>query len=276
MGTLDTILNVASLATEIHIASQVAEMRRDGTARAELQMYLKQLRDEIFQYNETKKDLLELEAENPKAAAGGMRFLETRLENSGITPDLFIEIADMQFAADVKRSIRSEAQRLSALLTPTERDEIERVVQVAWQLPDYEYYLENSDRIDEYRAALKKTRYMPRGLTDTAAGIFKMGFGAAAVILSIAMIAIGASEGCLIGLVLLAILGGVAYLNLYALKQHQDAHSLISSTEAEVDINRYESLEKQYGRNREAVRRKYDEARRALNSLFGDAGLLAD
>ena len=96
MGWFNTMLNVATAASSAYSASQLHAMRKQQAEAALIQAVLAHLREQIFRLKQMAESALSLEAESPKLAAGALSVVELHLHNSGITPDLFPDLADKE------------------------------------------------------------------------------------------------------------------------------------------------------------------------------------
>ena len=164
MSGFDLLLDAASLSAELSMVGQLNGMRQQGAAQAAAQQILAALRNEIFKYGETSKNILAVEVQDVKVAAGAMRLLEQRLRESGISTDLFFELGDKEYVSNAFRTIETNASRLTNSLSPDEKDEVENLVNKASHLNDYDYYLNNYTVFNEYRNALPKSKGPGQGM----------------------------------------------------------------------------------------------------------------
>lgn len=143
MGWLDTVLSAASAGASLYNVSQLQTLRQQGAQAALIQAMLAHLRDQIFQFKQMAEYGLAQEAQSVKRAAGIISIVASRLDDSGITPELFPNLGDKEYAMQTIRLIGENRRRLLGLLSRDEQAEISRVVAAADRLPDYSYYVEN-------------------------------------------------------------------------------------------------------------------------------------
>ena len=94
MGWLDNLLDVAGIGLGIAQLNQLNELKQQGASKTLVQAVLNDLRQQIFNYKQAAENILETEKKNPRAAAGAMCILKMRLQDSGITPNLFLDLND--------------------------------------------------------------------------------------------------------------------------------------------------------------------------------------
>ena len=128
------------------------EMQRQGATADSMRALTSVLRDQIFRYKQTAEAILAGEAKSPKIAAGSMKFLEINLDESQISPSLFLELGDKEYCVNTTRLIRENSARMFGQLTSDEQAEVGRVIEAASRKPDYEYYLANYDSYQSMKA----------------------------------------------------------------------------------------------------------------------------
>ena len=128
------------------------EMQRQGATADSMRALTSVLRDQIFRYKQTAEALLAGEAKSPKVAAGSMKFLEVNLDESQISPSLFLELGDKEYCVNTTQLIRENSARMFGQLTSDEQAEVGRVIEAASRKPDYEYYLANYDSYQSMKA----------------------------------------------------------------------------------------------------------------------------
>ena len=156
MGWLDVIsvgLNLTNAAMNASNAAKLQEMQRQGATADAMRALTSVLRDQILRYKQTAEAILAGEAKSPKIAAGSMKFLEINLDESQISPSLFLELGDKEYCVNTTRLIRENSARMFGQLTPDEQAEVGRVIDAASRKPDYEYYLANYDSYQAMKAA---------------------------------------------------------------------------------------------------------------------------
>ena len=104
---------------------------------------IRELRKQIFAFQEAAESSLELESQQQLRTAAALKLLEMRLRDTGITPDNFDEFDDKEYVRNVIKYINTNAARLYAKCATTEQSAIEDVLAAITVLPEYDYYLQN-------------------------------------------------------------------------------------------------------------------------------------
>jgi len=278
MGWFNTMLNVATAASSAYSASQLHAMRQQQAEAALIQAVLAHLREQIFQLKQMAESALSLEAESPKLAAGALSVVELHLHSSGITPDLFPDLGDKEYAMQTVRLVANHKRRLLAQLTPAEQAEVQQLVAVAQRLPDYNYYLENyndSRRLAE--ATDTVTRYASRNGCLAQMGLLTYGFvGIPTIMILFANLLSGgnwSSDWSGVGL-LLGLGVGIAGLIYLARGMHageyRQAKKVVDELKDKVDLARFTALDNELGGPVHA-RQLQQEAERIAAAFFGES-----
>jgi hypothetical protein len=283
MSVLNTLLDVASLSVEISMAQQLEAMQRQGMAAAMMKGIVNQLKDQIFKYSETSKNILAAETSYPLKAAGAMRLLEIRLDESGLSPDLFSELADKEYVSNTFRGVRENANRLTAQLSGDDRAQLEGMISKTARLPDYEYYVEHVERAKTYREAKKlagKSGSKNLGLFSMlGCGLFTVsGMCITLSAISSASQVSGGASAALNAIVItgLAALGVWWGYNQYSIAgKSEDAKKRLIELDKQFSIERYEALETEFKDNLEEIKRLRDDGRVVANTFFGDLKLIS-
>ncbi|MCA9981351.1 MAG: hypothetical protein KDD89_10970 [Anaerolineales bacterium] len=298
MDALNLGLGMANAAANAHSAAKLEEMRQQGAEAALMQELIKYLRNEIFNFKKSAEAILEAEDVEPKVRVGALKLLEARLEQSGIEPTLFVELADKEYASDTIKLIQSNSSQLFLALSPPEQKETEQAVEAVMQLSEYEFYLENHDDFEEISRAkevydLYKTRH---GCLMSMVILFG-GFMILSILCSISsginlivsqpLIALFGSESAIVSIVgvIMLILTGmtiVAGLVWYGItvsrwqnsKKYNEAKRKIENSKDQYDISRAIEIEaKLENYSREDIVAMRDEAQATLKSFFGESPL---
>jgi len=273
MSAFNTLLNLASLGTHISMATKLEEMRRHGETAAVINAMLNEIRSQIFSYNEAAKNILEATV-SPKEAAGAMLLLEMRLKASGLTPVLFPDLKDKEYVSNTTRFIQSKAAALKAELSAEEQQEAQSIVTQAFQLPDYNYYLDHYYRLKEYEEALPAS-------TGASGCIRTIGFMLVAIGLYFFLmffIVFGNSSvtNSLIATLLIigvsAVAGGIFMVSNN--KKKTGAKELVEKIKGEIDVERLKELDQRFYNNIENVTKLRKKAQNDIKQFFSNSKLL--
>lgn len=283
MGWLNTALNAASLGADLYNASQLSTLRQQGADAALIQAFIRHLRDQIFQFKQAADSALAMEAQSPLTAAGAISIVADRLHDSGVTPELFPELGDKEYAAQAIRLIEENHRRLLALLSPPEQNEVARVVEVADRLLDYNYYLENYNdgrRLADAENAV--TQYAGRNGCLVQMGLLSYVFiGLPVCIVFFMDLFTGGSRsssaawdtGFIVGI-------GVWVAGLVMIKRWQNTKSykrakkVVDELKDEIDLPRFLALENELGDPARAQQLQ-QEAQSFLATFFGEPAIQA-
>lgn len=284
MGWLNTALNAASLGADLYNASQLSTLRRQGADAALIQTFIRHLRDQIFQFKQAADNALAMEARSPLAAAGAISVVADRLHDSGVTPELFPELGDKEYAAQTIRLIEENHRRLMARLTPVEQGQVARVVAAADRLPDYNYYLENyNDGRRLVEAAPTVAQYGSRNswLLSIGLGLLYYFVGLPASIgLFMALFTGGNwsnNTGGIVGLIvgIGAWVAGLIMINRWQnAKKYKRAKKVVDELKDKIDLPRFIALDNELGSTTQA-RQLQQEAQSFLAAFFGEPSIQA-
>lgn len=278
---LDVGLDVANVAINVNNASQLEELRMQGAATALIQAIIKELRDQIFNYKQVAESILASENESKIISAGAMKVLETRLNKSGITPDLFQELADKEYVANTLKLVRENSNRLFNMLSENEKNTVLNVVSTTGRFPDYNFYLDNySTGKSIQRSAEIVREYKDRNgcLTQIGIGLYVYPGIAVPVWLAFALgDALSDEWGFVIGGVLgagLWIFGLVKILKWKNGREYKEAKKIIDSHSA-FNLDYFNQLDKEFN-GEDVVKQKLAEAQNVAQNFFGNATFLSN
>jgi hypothetical protein len=276
MGWLNTLLDAGILAAQVSSMSKLETLKKQGAQAAALQVVLAEIRRQIFNYKQEAEDILSMADQNPKLAAAALRILDQRLKASGITPDLFIDLSDKDYAASTIRLIRDSSNRLMAQLPPDEQAEVATVTAAAIRLPDYDYYTAHYADMQRYRAAvpLARKHHSGRGCLYAAIviGCAWVGMGLCAFTslagrnTSSSGVFSGMGTGLIIGLAVG--IGLIWYLSRGA-QAAADAKKIVDQVSATVDVEEFDRLDKEFGGDYQRVVMLQQQAQTVVNAFFG-------
>lgn len=270
MGWFNTMLNVATAASSAYSATQLHSLRQQHAEAAAIQAILAHLRNQVFQLKQMAESALSLEAESPKVAAGALSVVEMHLQDSGITPDLFPDLADKEYAAQTVRLVANNMRRLTALLTSAERAEVQQFMAVARRLPDYNYYLENYD--DGRRLANASeivARYAGRNGCLARIALFTYIF-VGLPLLGWTFAGIGGSGFSSVGFWFGIILGGaglILWLRAMHGLEYSSAKKVVDELGKKIDVDRFKALDQELG-DAERARQLQTHAQAVVDAFF--------
>lgn len=275
MGWGDVIsigLGLGNAALNAANASTLQQMKLQQAGEALYREFIDAMRNGIFNLKQAAEGVLAAEGTSPLQAAGAMRILDYQLSSSGVTPDLFPDLADKEYAAATARLIGGNSNRLYAALDKAEQAQVDQLVEHIRLLPDCRYYVENADQAIRLREA--------QGVVD-AGGIMKMNGCLLAIV-------IWAGVGALFGLV--AALGDAGLLLLLAAlvaaiplaikfrarrREVIAAQKTVKELEGTVDLQQFQTLEHQF-KSPEEAQQLQQQSEQYVESFFGDYTLLQD
>lgn len=283
MGTLGTLLDLASLSLQISTAGKLAAMKQQGAAAALMQAMLVEMRNQVFKYNETARKLLAMESTSLLLATGAMRVLETRIKDSGLSADLFDEIADKEYFANTVRTVHDNGARMTAQLPAADRQTLEIMLAKTARWSDYDFYVDSYPQIQQYRQALP-------GSAGPGAGRRNLGLftllgcgGLAALGLCEGLVAAGISQtngNNAAGTFIMGslVMGAIAFWGYRTYVQANKTiadKKIVDKVSSEVDLRRFEALEREFGSDLGKVNQLMGEAQTAFQQFFGDAKFLS-
>jgi hypothetical protein len=277
MGWLNTLFDAGILAAQVSSMNKLETMKKQGAQAAALQAILAEIRRQIFNYKQEAEEILSMADQDPKLAAGALRILEQRLKASGITPDLFIDLSDKDYAASTIRLIRDNGNRLIAQLSPDEQTEVATVTAAAIRLPDYDYYTAHYADMQRYRAAepLARKHHSGRGCLYAAIviGCAWIGMGLCAFTglaggnTSSSGVFSGMGTGLMIGLAVG--IGLIWYLSRGA-QAAANAKKIVDEVKAKVDVEEFDALDKEFGGDYQRVVALLHQAQTVVHAFFGN------
>ncbi len=275
MGWLDLVLGAASASASMYNASQLETLRKQGAEGALIQAIIQYLREQIFEFKQMTEEAVAIEAQSAKIAGGAISVVELRLLSSGITPDLFQELGDKEYAKNTVRLIGENKRRLLGMLSADEQNEVGRVAAAAARLPDYNYYVSNFDvgrRLMEATSAIAKYETRNGCMFNTA-----LSLGYTFVGLPAAIILFGSSIDWNIGVVVgvgVWLAGFVAIIIWQHAGEYKAAKKTMEEIKDKVNLPRFMALDKELG-GKDHAQQLQQTAQALVMPFFGDARLLS-
>lgn len=277
---LDVGLDVANVAINVNNASQLEELRMQGAATALIQAIIKELRDQIFNYKQVAESILASENESRIISAGAMKVLEARLNKSEITPDLFQELTDKEYAANTIKLIHENSNRLFNHLNENEKNTVLNIVSVTSRFPDYNFYLNNYSTGKSIQRSVEIVeKYKDRNgcLTQIGIGLYVYPGIAFPIGLGVQVGSLLGDAGVVTGGALgfgLWIFGLTKILEWKNGREYKEAKKIMEE-HSSFNLNYFNQLDKEFeGEN--SARQKLLEAQNIAQNFFGNATFLSN
>jgi hypothetical protein len=279
MGWLNTLLDAGILAAQVSSMSKLETMKKQGAEAATLQAILTEIRRQIFNYKQEAEEILSFAEAFPKQAAAGMKLLELRLQSSGITPDLFPDLNDKEYAAATARFIRDQYRRLFALLSATEQTEVKTVVSTVSNLQDYTYYLKHYQKAQTYRASLQVYKQLEpyNGPQQQAIHLTAWGLIGVSLCMVMGSSIAGRSAGSFFSFLgMLMLCGGIA-LRFWSDRRRKagtfnQAKKTVAEIGQEIDIELFDRLDREFGGDYNRALDAQREAQAVVSHFFDENG----
>lgn len=272
MGWGDVIsigLGLGNMAINSSNASKLNQMKLQQAGEALYHEFITFMRNGLFNLKQAAESVLASEEESPLKAAGAMRILEYQLAASGITPDMFSELPDKEYAAATFKLINGNSNRMYAGLDKDEQPQVDQLVEHLQRLADLQYYLEHTENASRLRATktVSNVGSPPQNKGCLIAiGLFVLGGLLVLVSAELSMFAMGAAW----------LVGFLALIGLIGKRRESNANQkTIKELESGIDWPRFQILEQQFTTPDEA-RKRQQESEQYVENFFGDYTLLQD
>lgn len=270
MGWGDVIsigLGLGNAALNASNASTLQQMKLQRASEAIYREFINLLRNGMFNLKQTAEDVLAGEEASPLQAAGAMRILDYQLSASGVTPDLFPEISDKEYAAATSRLINSNSSRMYAALDDHGKKQVDELLVHLKRLPELQYYLEYADNLSRLQAGEAVSNVgnstEKKGCLITF-GLFIFSFVLALVNETLAMIAVYAS----------LFIGFLFLMSLVSKWQSANPNKKkIKELESSIDLSRIKKLDEWFN-TPDRAKQFQKESELYVENFFGDSTLL--
>jgi len=277
MSWLNTLFDVTNVALNVANYNKLEQLKNEGAASQMIQAVLLVLREEIFKFKQTAEEILANEAQSPKIAAAATRLLEARLDESPVSPDLFVELSDKDYVASTIRLIHTESRRLMSGLSVDEAAEVEDILVTSSELEDSSYYVENYQKA--HRLIGAHTTVKELGWRNSPSSTWGVGCSLTFVLFFLFyLIGSSLSGNSMFGLVLLVIIGGGAFLGFVYWQgrgRYNKAKIIVEKYEDEIDLNRFKKLNRQYHRNPKRASAVREQANAKMDAFFAGESIPA-
>jgi hypothetical protein len=272
MGWGDVIsigLGLSNLAVNASNASTLEQLKAQQVGEVLYREFISAMRNGMFNLKQTAESVLAGEEESPLKAAGAMRILDHQLSSSGVTPDLFPELSDKEYAAATARLVSSNSKRMYDALDIDGKKQVDQLVEHLKRLADLQYYLEHADNASRLKAAETSTNdgntFQNKGCL-IAIGLFVVSSLLVLVSGELGMLAMFASW----------VVGIGALVSLVGKRQAgKSTQKKIKELEDSIDLPRFYTLEQQFDTPEEA-KQLQKQSEQYVENFFGDYTLLQD
>jgi len=273
---LDIGLDVANAFISEHNATKLKELQMQGATAAFIEAIIKELRNQIFNYKQTAETILANETESPVIAAGAIKLLERRLADSGITPEVFQELTDKEYTANVIRFIKENSNRMFGNLSENEKTDVIRVASVASRLQDYNFYVENYQKGKDLQKATEVV--MTYKNRQGCLPLIGIGLYVYPGIAFPALLAIGLGGNSEAGQTIFGIIGfGLWIWGLVSILkwknggEYKKAKKIFEQQHgSDFNLSYFNELEKEFG-SVEEIKKRRKEAQRVAGNFFKDS-----
>ena len=272
MGWGDVIsigLGLGNAALNASNASTLQQMKLQQATEAMYREFISFARNGLFHLKQTAENVLAGEEESPLKAAGAMRILDNQLSSSGITPDLFPELVDKEYAAATAKLISGNSNRMYAALDADGKTQVDQLAEHMQRLSDLQYYLDHADNASRLKAV--KTSTIDGNPVQNKGCLIAIGL----FVLSSLLILVSAELGMLAMFASWVV--GIGALVSFAGKRRaaNATHKTIEQLESNIDLPRFYNLEQQF-KTLDGAKQSQKESEQYVESFFGDYTLLQD
>lgn len=272
MSWFGTLVDIGVLSMQVSQSRKLNQLQDQQANAVIVQAMISAMRDEIFKYKQAAGEILRLESENPKIAAGAMRFLEIRLRDLDLKPEMFFELGDKEYVAEANRLIFTNSQRMIQSLPHIDQNEIESLATDLDNLPEMAFYLNHYPKVSEYRQAKQLinsvSKYNHGCLNAVLVYPLAMGVGSVFSMLFGSIFDSGYFIGFVFGL--FACLGGMLYFsnNIARRKEFLAAKKTVEALSNDLDIETFAKIEGKLGTDQQSIQFQYEEVTARVKSFF--------
>jgi len=153
MSTLKTLLTVANIGISAANYGRLQELQEEQGQAQSVAMLVQLAKDMLFNFKQAADDAIANGSVNPKLSTARLQMLNLGLSEMGITPQVFPDLADKEYAAITQKYITTNYEQLMAQLPAEEKREVQTAIQAVQQYQDAEYYLTHYDSVEDYQQA---------------------------------------------------------------------------------------------------------------------------
>jgi len=153
MSAWNTLLTVTNIGVSAANYSKLQELQQQQDQAQAVTMLVQLAKDMLFSFKQAADDILANEAINPKLSAAKLQILNRGLTEVGITPQMFPDLADKEYAATTLKYVTTNCEHLMSKLSIEDKQDVNEVIQAIQDHQDAEYYVEHYDSMESYRQA---------------------------------------------------------------------------------------------------------------------------
>jgi len=274
MSWLNTMLGAANLGMEIAQVGQLNSLKQQGVVSEIIQEIQRELRNQIFNYRKAAEEILEYPNTQTRIKAGAMRLLELKLQDSGITTDLFDQLQDKEYVDSTYKFIHQNGFQLKNELSLEESSEADEMAMTAHRIPEYSYYIDHRDELLEYEKAKDVTKslgFLSKFFVEKGLGCLVFIVFIISVLLFGYIFVDNFTLGIIIGVVVGLI---VAIWFRRQVNKSKSAKKKMEELEQNLDLELLMALDREFGKDLVKARNAKQAAESQVRQFFGESPFL--
>lgn len=273
MGWLNTLLDVGIISMQVNERHRLQQLQRRFDEAVLIQEIVSALRNEIFKFKQAAEEILRLESENGKIAAGAMHLLESRLDRLGLSPELFSELSDKDYVASTTRLIQDNCTRMLSQLSAEDQTEVNSLTADFNKLADYTYYLENHEAVNEFMDTSIAVEELKIYNSSCLILVLFLGGVFGVPLLWWWIFGDKFLTGAIICMILSTI--SILYFRFKIMRpiEFKKAKKRVRELEDEVDLDYFDLIEERVGKDPQQMAQQQAEIQQRINSFFQSSNL---
>jgi hypothetical protein len=256
MGWLDIALDADAATQAAIIVNKIENAIEADAPPYELEPLVGMLKNALSDLRTAAEELTGRRDYPQKIISGGMILLEMRLQESLITPEHFLNQADIDYADSAIQLIRGQGNRLITQLSPTDQDEVRDMVLNARRMADYGHFIDHFKDGDELLTAADVVEWL--SWRNSLGGLLVLWIGFILILIGLATIPIimltnDQVISAYIGfafLVIIAVVGFIFTSRWIKASEFKEAMAIIEDLGDRIDIDRFETIYKELNGNK--------------------------